>query len=243
MKAENKQKTEAGRLFLVATPIGDYDDITIRALNILRQVDIIICEELKPARRLLAHYKIEKPLFTLNEHNEEQNSLLLLEEILSGKEAALISDCGTPLFSDPGSVLVDYCIKKQISVIPAPGANSLMPALTASGFDIDRFFYYGWLSPRKNIRRKELAQLKQVKELLVILDTPYRIRQLLRDAASVMGGDTGAVIAYKITMEEETFFRGTLSELSFIANKEELKGEFVLLIDNRVRAQHKKARK
>ena len=142
------------KLFLVSTPIGNYDDITIRALNILRNVDFIICEEYKAARRMLAHYKINKELIALNEHNENDVVDEIVTEILKGKTTALISDCGTPLFSDPGHVLVDLCIAQGIEVVPVPGANSLLAALIGSGYDIEKFYYYGWLSAKKNIRRK-----------------------------------------------------------------------------------------
>ncbi|MDP4192886.1 MAG: SAM-dependent methyltransferase, partial [Bacteroidota bacterium] len=133
------------KLYLVSTPIGNYDDITLRALNILKSVDFIICEEFKEARRLLAHYQIEKELVSLNEHNEHEEADGILLRMVGGESAALISDCGTPLFSDPGHLLVEICISQKIEVVPVPGANSLLPALTGSGLDFEKFYYYGWL--------------------------------------------------------------------------------------------------
>ena len=140
-----------GKLYLVSTPIGNYEDITIRALNILKSVDFIICEEFKDARRMLSFYQIEKELISLNEHNEKDVVDDLLLRLLEGKTAALISDCGTPLFSDPGHLFVARLISQKIQVIPVPGANSLLPALIGSGFDFEKFYYYGWLSPKKPV--------------------------------------------------------------------------------------------
>ena len=160
-------------LYITPTPIGNYDDITIRALQVLREVDFIICEELKPARRFLAHFEIEKELVSLNEHNEKEISEELARRLLNGESASLISDGGTPLFSDPGHILVDLCISYQIDIIPLPGANSLLPALVASGLIIDNFYYFGWLSPKKEIRRQELRRLKNIRELLVIMEKKF----------------------------------------------------------------------
>ena len=129
------------KLFLVSTPIGNYYDITLRALDILKKADYIICEEYKAARRMLAHYKINKELIALNEHNENDVVDEIVTEILNGKTTALISDCGTPLFSDPWHVLVDLCIAQGIEVVPVPGANSLLHALIGSGYDIEKFYW------------------------------------------------------------------------------------------------------
>ncbi len=222
-----------GILYLVATPIGNYDDITFRAINILNSVDFIICEEFKEGRRLLARYEIEKPLFPLNEHNEKEEAEKLLLRILNGENAALISDCGTPIFSDPGLLLVNLCINNNIVVKPIPGANSLIPALSSSGIDIEKFYYYGWLSPKKEIRRKQLIQIKNLKEVIIILDTPYRLKTLLNDITKFLGKNLKIVLAYNLTMEDEKFYRGNAEEILNIVEKENLKGEFVLIIDNR----------
>ncbi len=222
-----------GKLYLVSTPIGNYEDITIRALNILRSVDFIICEEFKEARRLLAFYQIEKELFSLNEHNEKDVVNDILLKLIEGKTAALISDCGTPLFSDPGHLLVDVLISQKIQVVPVPGANSLLPALVGSGFDFEKFYYYGWLSPNKDQRRQQLYKLKSLKEVIVIMDTPYRLRQLLADVVKVLGKNLRAVVAFKLTMDEERFYRGSTADLLQIAEDKKLKGEFVLIIENK----------
>ena len=221
------------KLFLVSTPIGNYDDITLRALEILKKVDLIICEEYKAARRLLSHYKINKELIALNEHNESEIADEILLSIIGGKTAALISDCGTPLFSDPGHLLVDLCITQGVEVIPVPGASSLLPALIGSGYDIEKFYYYGWLSAKKNIRRKQLLDLRRIKEVIVLMDTPYRLKRLLSDVVNIFGNAAPVALAFKLTMKDEKFYRGSAQKLLNIAEKNNLKGEFVLIVNNR----------
>lgn len=220
-------------LYITPTPIGNYEDITVRALRVLKEVDFIICEELKPANRLLAHFNITKELVSLNEHNQKDISQELANRLLEGKSAALISDAGTPLFSDPGHVLVDFCISYKIKIVPLPGANSLVPALISSGLDIEKFFYYGWLSPKKEIRKQELFRLKKIKELIVLMETPYRLKRILEDIVKNFGPNQQVVLAYKLTMPEENIFRGSVQKVLAKIEKKHLKGEFVLLVNNR----------
>ena len=222
-----------GKLYLVATPIGNYEDITLRALNILKSVDFIICEEFKEARRLLSHYQINKELFSLNEHNEKDNAEEILIKIIEGKSAALISDCGTPLFSDPGHLLVELCISQNIDIVPVPGASSLLPALTGSGFNFEKFYHYGWLSPKKDIRKQQLIKLKSINEVIILMDTPYRLKSLLEDVVKIFGKNIPIVLAYQLTMHDEKFFRANASEILKISEEKKLKGEFVLLLNNR----------
>jgi len=221
------------KLYIVSTPIGNFDDITLRALKILDEVDFIICEEFKQARRLLSYHGIGKELVSLNEHNEEEYTSEVIEKILSGKSAALISDAGTPLFSDPGSILVKRAIEMNIQIIPIPGASSILSALVGTGFDLNNFYYYGWLSPKKEIRRTQLQNLKTVNELLIIMETPYRLQALLSDISKSFGINQYIVVAFKLTQNEETYFRGTVNEVIVSTSKLKSKGEFVLLLDNR----------
>ncbi len=221
-----------GRLYLVSTPIGNYEDITIRALNILKSVDFIICEEFKEARRMLSFYQIEKELIPLNEHNEKDVVNDILLKLIEGKTAALISDCGTPLFSDPGHLLVDLLISQKVDVVPVPGANSLLPALIGSGFDFEKFYYYGWLSPKKDIRRKQLLDLRKRREIIVLMDTPYRLKTLLEDIVKLLGPNIPCVLAFELTKEKEKFYRGTAQNILSAVERENLKGEFVLIIKN-----------
>jgi 16S rRNA (cytidine1402-2'-O)-methyltransferase len=219
-------------LFIVSTPIGNYEDITLRALNILRKVDFIICEEFREAKRVLSKYKIEKELVELNEHNEEKVSDEILQMILEGKSAALISDCGTPLFSDPGHLLVDLAIQNKIDIFPIPGASSLLAALVGTGLDFEKFYYYGWLSPKKDIRRKQLLDLKRKKETIVLMDTPYRLKTLMEDVVKILGANIPCVLAFELTKEKEKFYRGNAGNILSYVEKENLKGEFVLIIRN-----------
>lgn len=220
------------KLYIVSTPIGNYEDITLRALKVLKECDFIICEEYKEARRLLSHYQIQKELFALNEHNEKEVSSEIISRIKAGQSAALISDCGTPLFSDPGHFLVSLAIQNKIDIVPVPGASSILSALVGSGLDFEKFHYYGWLSPKKEIRKKQLFDLKRIKETIIILDTPYRLQTLLEDVVKILGEEVYIVLAYELTKEKEKFYRGTALQIFNTAQKENLKGEFVLMLKN-----------
>ena len=221
-------------LYLVSTPIGNYDDITLRAIKVLSEVDVLVCEEYKEARRLLSHLKIQNQnLLSLNEHNENEKAAEILGLIKQGKSAALFSDCGTPVFSDPGLRLSKLCIDNKIEVIPVPGVSSLLTALTGAGINIDNFYYAGWISPKTEIRFKELNKLKQKHELLVFMETPYRLKKIISDIRKTFGNSVYSVLAYELTTENEKFYRGTISDIENIVLEKNLKGEFVLLIDNR----------
>jgi 16S rRNA (cytidine1402-2'-O)-methyltransferase len=222
-----------GKLYIVSIPIGNYEDITLRAIRILKEVDFIICEEFKEARRLLSNLKINKELFSINEHNENENADEIILKLAEGKSAALISDCGTPLFSDPGHLLVQLAIQNRIEVIPVPGTSSLLAALVGCGIDFENFYYYGWLSPKKDIRKMQLLDLKRRREVIILMDTPYRLRTLLEDVAKLWSKNVPIVLAYELTKPREKFYRGSCEEVLRIAVKENLKGEFVLIINNK----------
>ncbi len=218
-------------LYIVSTPIGNNDDLTIRALNVLKDSDFVICEEYKEATRLLNHFNIKKELFALNEHNEKEASEELISKIKQSKSVSLISDCGTPIFSDPGAYLVNLAIENGIKVVPVPGPSSILAALVGSGLNLDKFHYYGWLSPKKEIRRKQLQELKVRKYTTVIMDTPYRLKALLEDIVNVLGENFRTVLAYELTTANEKFIRGTAREVLNEVIEKNLKGEFVLLLD------------
>ena len=220
-------------LYIVSTPIGNYEDITLRALRIIKECDFIICEEFKEARRLLSHYNIQKELVSLNEHTENEVANDLILKLLEGKSAALISDCGTPLFSDPGHLLVDLAIQNRIDVIPVPGVSSLLTALVGSGMDFEKFYYYGWLSPKKDFRRKQLLDLRKRKETIVLMDTPYRLKSVMEDIVKLLGPNIPCVLAFELTKENEKFYRGNAGNILNRVEKEKLKGEFVLIIKNK----------
>jgi 16S rRNA (cytidine1402-2'-O)-methyltransferase len=220
-----------GTLYLVAVPIGNYDDITIRALKILKEADLIVCEERAEGMRFLRHYGIERPVETLNEHNEPAASSVILDRLKQGISVALISDAGTPVFSDPGRTLVKKAIEQNIRIIPIPGASSLLPALIVSGFPIDEFVFAGFLSPKRERRLTELRQLRKEQRTIILMDTPYRLVQLLRDMAKVFGETRRICVAFDLTLPSEEIFHGTLPSLYPQFLKEERKGEFVVVLE------------
>jgi 16S rRNA (cytidine1402-2'-O)-methyltransferase len=221
----------AGVLYLVATPIGNYDDITLRAISVLKQADLVVYEERREGERLMRHFNIQKPVESLNEHNEAAASHNILVHLKEGKSVALVSDAGTPVFSDPGQLLVRKAIAQKMKIIPIPGASSLMPALTVSGFSIDQFLFYGWLSPKKERRRAELRQLMQERRTIVLMDTPYRLVPLLRDLAETFGTSRRLCIAFNLTMPDEQMLYGTAVELHKHCSTKEMKGEYVIVIE------------
>ena len=221
----------AGILYLVATPIGNWEDITLRALRVLKEVDLVVYEERKEGSRLLRHYGIDKPVESLNEHNEAAATQTILSRIKSGALVALISDAGTPVFSDPGQVLVQRALQVGISVVPIPGASSLMPALIVSGFPIREFLFQGFLSPKRERRIAELQKLKRETRTIVLMEAPYRLIQLIRDLAEVFGESRRVCVAFDLTLPTEEIFHGSAPGLYKRFLKEERKGEFVLLLE------------
>jgi 16S rRNA (cytidine1402-2'-O)-methyltransferase len=221
-----------GTLYLVATPIGNFADMTFRAIEVLKQVDVVVYEERKEGGRLLRHFGIEKPVESLNEHNEAAATFIILDHLKKGKSIAVVSDSGTPVFSDPGQLLVRKAIDEGIKVVPIPGASSLMPALTVSGFSIDQFVFYGWLSPKRPRRITELQQLKRERRTIVLMDTPYRLLALLKDISDVFGSSRRLCVAFDLTLPDEEIFHGTAPQLFDKLTKLDKKGEFVVVIES-----------
>ena len=223
----------ASKLFLVTNPIGNIADLTIRSLESLRNSDFIICEEYKEGSKLLKQLEIEKELFNLNEHNEHQVIEEYVLELLSGKNIALISDCGTPGFADPGLQLINRCIEMEIKIEFLSGANSVLTALVLSGFDISRFRFLGFLSPKSDLRKKQLLDLISFKYSTVLMDTPYRLMTLLDELNEVVP-DKKIFVGTNLTTADELQFRGTSSEIieEIKANNPDgkFKAEFVLVI-------------
>ena len=232
-----------GVLYLVATPIGNVEDITRRALRVLREADLVVCEERREGMRLLRALEISTPVDTLNEHNESAATFTILEHLAAGRSVALISDGGTPVFSDPGRLLVKEATARGIRVVPLPGASSLLPALTVSGFSIDRFLFYGWLSPKRDRRRAELRQLQNEGRTVVLMDSPYRLVPLMRDLAEAFGAARRICLAYNLTLPDEQVFHGTALELSRLVSQRALKGEFVVVIEGRSREREQSRRR
>jgi 16S rRNA (cytidine1402-2'-O)-methyltransferase len=220
----------SGVLNIVTTPIGDYSDMTLRALRTLTECDYVVCEEYKEAAKLLRFFDLKKELRSVNEHNEKEESDEIFMDIAQGKNIALISDCGTPLFSDPGSILLQMCIEANIKMEFISGANSVLASVVLSGFDISRFYFMGFLSPKADIRKQELKKLKFFDKAIVLMDAPYRLKVLLKDISDVFE-DRKIFVAFNITMPEERKFRGTASEILDEIGEGNLKGEFVIVID------------
>jgi 16S rRNA (cytidine1402-2'-O)-methyltransferase len=223
----------SGVLYLVTTPIGNYDDITFRAIKLLKEANLIVCEERNEGQRLLNHYGIENQIDTLNEHNESAAAGVYVNLLKEGKSIALISDAGTPVFSDPGRILVEKAIQQNIKIVPVPGASSLLPALIVSGFPIKEFLFAGFLSPKKERRITELRELRKEHRTIVLMDTPYRLVQLLRDMADVFGETRRVCIAFDLTLSTEEIIHGTVPALYKRFLKEEKKGEFVVVLEGK----------
>jgi len=219
-----------GALYIVSTPIGNLEDITQRALRVLREVDLIACEDTRHTRKLLNHFGIDARTISYHEHNERERAPELCELLASGKEIALVSDAGTPLISDPGFRLTKLAVEKGIRVVPVPGATALIAALMGSGLASEQFLYAGFLPARANARRAKLEKLRAVPATLVFYEAPHRIAATLRDALEVLG-ERPAVIARELTKVHEEFVTGSLGELAqrFHATNQ-ARGEMVLLI-------------
>ena len=223
---------EVGKLYLVSMPIGNLQDISKRALSVLTEVDEVVCEEQRVGSTLMKRLGIETPITLLNEHNETGQTAILLKSLKQGKTLALISDAGTPVFADPGLELVRGAIRLKVSVIPVPGASSLMSALVCSGFSLNEFHFAGFLPRQTGARLDRLKSLRDIRTLLIILETPYRLNALLKDLNKIFNTNTRSVLAMNLTQENEDFFRGTLAEMQKHFSLSPFKGEFVLMLDN-----------
>ncbi|MEM5774316.1 MAG: 16S rRNA (cytidine(1402)-2'-O)-methyltransferase, partial [Anaerolineaceae bacterium] len=201
-------------LYITATPIGNPKDITLRAMEVLAQADAVICEEYRQGSTLLKRLGIQaKELIELNEHNEAETVPLLIQRLVKRQAIALISDCGTPVFSDPGSLLVSSAADFEIPVYPIPGASSLMAALSIMDFRLEQFFFAGFLPPKKELRKRELEKLKNYRVPIILMDTPYRLASLLEELRGLFGGNQRLTLACDLTLPSETIFRGTLTEI------------------------------
>ena len=219
-----------GELFIVATPIGNLEDITQRGLRVLREVDLIACEDTRHTRKLLNHFGIDKKTISYHEHNERERAEELCELLASGKNVALVSDAGTPLINDPGYRIVAAAIERDISVVPVPGPVAFIAALAASRLPTDEFFFGGFLPARANARRAKFEELRSIPATLAFYEAPHRIAAALKDASEVLG-NRRAVVARELTKLHEEFVRGTLNELVQQFSKAgAARGEMVLLI-------------
>ena len=220
-----------GSLYLVATPIGNLEDITLRALRVLKEADLIACEDTRHTAKLLVHYGINTPRKSCHEFNEESRVSELIRLLCEGKNIALVSDAGTPLISDPGYKIVSACRKEGIAVIPVPGASAAVAALAASGLPSDGFFFAGFLPSRGAARRRRLEEIAGIPATLILYEAPHRLLDSLKDTAAVLGSRRAA-LAREITKIHEEFLCGTLDEiLDTLRARPEIRGEITLVID------------
>ena len=218
----------SGKLYLVATPIGNLEDITLRAIKVLEEVDLIAAEDTRNSLKLLNHYDIKKPLISYHRHNEELRVDNLIEKLKQGENIAVISDAGTPGISDPGEVIAKEAIKNDIEVIPIPGACAAINALIASGLNTTEFTFFGFLPLNKKLRKEKLNEIKDETKTCIIYEAPHKLQKTLQDFKEVIE-NREVVLAREITKIHEEFIRGDLDEI--ISKSENLKGEMIILIE------------
>jgi len=221
---------QAGILYVVATPIGNREDITLRAIRILEAVDTVAAEDTRVAGRFLSHYQIKKPMISYHEHNEDERTPQLIHRLTQGESVALVSNAGTPSVSDPGYRLIEAAVAQNIRVVPIPGVSAAISALSASGLPTDRFVFVGFLPKKPGKRKKELSDLATEKGTLVFYESPRRIVDLIK-ALIPLFGDRFSVLSREMTKPHEEFIRGQLSDIMYDLNKRPvIKGECTLLV-------------
>jgi len=218
-------------LYVVATPIGNPDDLSPRARQVLESADLWVVEEPKVGRRFAKSLGLQKEMMPLNEHNEAAEAAQVLQSLLEGQNLALISDCGTPLFADPGAKLVELCHQNGVQVIPVPGAASLTAALSVSGLLLTEFLFAGFLPRSSPERRAVITSWLPLKRAVVVMDTPYRIAALVQDLLQELGPVQGVRVFFSLTQPEEEIFVGNLAELTTFLGPEPPRREFVMILE------------
>jgi 16S rRNA (cytidine1402-2'-O)-methyltransferase len=238
MKRQKTNLNESAKLYLVGTPIGNFDDMTFRAVNTLKMVDVVFCEDTRVTGQLLKYLDISKKLISSHEYNEEKNKQKLLEYLESGSNVGLVSDRGTPIISDPGYELAKFAIEEGYNVVSLPGATALIPALTSSGISPMPFYYYGFLNSKDSARRKELEFLKNIDATLILYEAPHRINKTLKDMQNILGNNRKISISREITKKYEEIYRGSIEEL--VNQNNEYKGELVIVVEgNKTSTEYK----
>ncbi|HKE35004.1 MAG TPA: 16S rRNA (cytidine(1402)-2'-O)-methyltransferase [Candidatus Acidoferrum sp.] len=232
MTAKNpaaERQNSTGCLYLVGTPIGNLEDITLRAVRILKEVDQIACEDTRHTQKLLAHYDIHKPLVSYHEHNEGKRAAELAAAMEEGAKIALVSDAGMPLVSDPGHRLVELCLQKHIPLVPIPGPSALLAALSGSGMPTEEFLFVGFLPARSGERRRAFERLRMEERTIILYEAPHRVAQCVADALEILG-DRPACLAREVTKLHEEFLRGKLSEVLTSLEERPVRGEITLIL-------------
>ena len=219
-------------LYVVPTPVGNLEDITLRALRVLKEVELILAEDTRTSSVLLKHYDIHTPLKSHHKFNEHETSDRLAEQIATGLNVALISDAGTPGISDPGFMLVRACVERGVEVQCLPGATAFVPALVDSGLPCDRFYFEGFLPPKKG-RQTRLQKLAEQEHTMIIYESPFRLQKTLEQLAEFLGADRQASVSREISKKFEDTQRGTLAELISHFKEHPAKGEIVIIVDGR----------
>ena len=218
----------SGKLYLVATPIGNLEDITLRALRILKEVDLIAAEDTRTTLKLLNYFKINKPLISYHRHNEEIKKDVLIEKLKAGENIAIVTDAGTPGISDPGEIIVKEAIENNIDIVPIPGACAAINALICSGLDTKEFSFIGFLPLNKKLRKEKLSEIEKETKTLIIYEAPHKLNDTLKDLKNILN-NRKIVLARELTKVHEEFIRGNIEQI--IEKSKEIKGEMILIIE------------
>ncbi|WP_243388471.1 16S rRNA (cytidine(1402)-2'-O)-methyltransferase [Bacillus kexueae] len=224
------QSNEKGSLYLVPTPIGNLEDMTFRAIRILKESDMIAAEDTRQTKKLLNHFEISTPIMSHHEHNKESSGAKILSLLQEGKQVAVVSDAGMPTISDPGMELVRQVIEHGYPVIPLPGPNAALTALIASGLSTHPFYFYGFLDRQKKEKKKQLEEIKKRTETIILYESPHRLKETLQLILEIMG-NRSIVVSRELTKKFEEFLRGSVEEVLKWIEENEVKGEFCLIIE------------
>jgi len=224
-----EDKNRIGTLYIVATPIGNLEDITLRAIRILKEVDLIAAEDTRHTLKLLNHLEISKPLISYHRHNEEVKSDILIEKLQQGSNIALVSDAGTPGICDPGEEIIKRCINLDINIIPIPGACAMINSLICSGISTKEFTFLGFLPLNKKLRKDKLEEIKMSNKTVIIYEAPHKLKATLKDLEEILNCDRKITLAREITKIHEEFIRGNIEDL--VQKFQDIKGEIVLIIE------------
>jgi 16S rRNA (cytidine1402-2'-O)-methyltransferase len=225
---ENEE--QKGILYLVPTPIGNLEDMSFRAIRLLKEAGFIAAEDTRNTKKLCNYFEIKTPIVSYHEHNKESSGIKLLEKLKEGVKIALVSDAGMPTISDPGYELVAAALTEGLTVVPLPGANAALTALIASGLPCQPFYFYGFLNRQKKEKKKELETLKKQTATIIFYESPHRLKETLTLLEAVLG-DRRIVLCRELTKKYEEFIRGTITEAIDWANQEEIRGEFCLIVE------------
>jgi 16S rRNA (cytidine1402-2'-O)-methyltransferase len=225
-----EQEETKGILYLVPTPIGNLEDMSFRAIRIMKEADYIAAEDTRNSRKLCNYFEIDTPLMSYHEHNKESSGRKIIGLLRGGAKVALISDAGLPTISDPGFELVADAVTEQLTVVPLPGANAALTALIASGISTQPFYFFGFLDRQKKVKRRQLEELSFIPSTILIYEAPHRLKETLLLINEVLG-DRKMALCRELTKKYEEFIRGTVSELMQWASEQEVRGEFCLIIE------------